>query len=147
MKTLREIAKENAAKIIDENLDRYNELSHLSHNHIWLEAMPDGTVHETEEASMQTYHYVKYSEQPVADILTIASCQYCDCDACASYKQAFDDDVSSEDFSEKWGYDRTDVDPDFATHLRDYEMYNYDFEQDALDAIDDIDYGYFDDEQ
>lgn len=138
--------KENAAKLIDENGDRYNELAHLSHNHIWIEAMPDGTVHETEEASMQTSHYISYPDEPIAEILTISRCQYCDCDACASWHQAHDKDVSDEEFEERWGFTKEDVGDDFASHLRDYEMYNYDLEDTAMTAIDNIEYGYFNDE-
>jgi len=147
MKTLREIAKENASKLISENIDRYNELAHLSHNHIWLEAHPNGDVTEAEEADRNTTHWIDYPNKEVESIYTIANCEYCDCDVCASWQQSGDDDITDEEFESRWGFSKEDVGNDFCSHLRDYDAYNGDIEDDALAAIDDIEYGYFDDEQ
>lgn len=147
MKTIRETAKENATELISENIDRYNELAHLSHNHIWLEAYPDGNVTEAEEPDNNTTHWIDYPTKEVASILTIAKCEYCDCDACASWRQSSDDDITDEEFESRWGFSKEDVGNDFARHLRDYDAYDGDIEYNALVAIDEIEYGYFDDEQ
>lgn len=146
MKTLRNTAKEAAMQLITDNLDTYNEWAHRCHTHVWIEVHPDGSVHQTEEANMQTCHYIDYPDNEVASILDIARCEYCDCDGCASYNQAFDDEIDGEEFEERWGYPRKDVDQDFAQHLKDCELYDYDMADNALAEIDEIPYGYFDDE-
>lgn len=146
MKTMRELAKDNAIALIEENLDVYNEWAHRSHNHIWIEALPDGSVHQTEEADMNTTHWIIYPNKAIANILTIACCEYCDCDACASYDQAHDDYIDDDEFKSRWRYRKCDVDDDFSKHLKDCEMYDYDMADNAVAAIDKIDYGYFDDE-
>lgn len=143
----REEAKKNAIELIEKNLDIYNEWSHQSQNHIWIECMPDGSVYQTEEADMQTRHYIDYPDEEVANILDIAICQYCDCDACASFNQSTDPDIDDVEFESRWGYKREDVCGDFAQHLKDYEMFNYDLADAAVKAIDEIPYGYFDDEE
>ena len=147
METLREQAKNNAIKMIKNNLDRYNELTHLSHNHIWLEVYPDGKCNEAEEVDRNTSHWIDYPDKAVATIYTIANCEFCDCDACVSWRDAHDEDMSDKEFAAKWGYDRLEVsDTDFAQHLKDYESY-IDPTDDVLSAIDDIEHGYFSDEQ
>ena len=146
METKREIAKENITKLINENIDRYNELSHTCHNYLWLEVYPDGTANETEEVSPMTTHWIDYPKKNVANVLSIAQGFYCDCDACESYKQAFDDEITDDDFKSKWGYDKGDVDKNFAQHLKDYEAYDYDMVGNACDNIDDLYFGYFEDE-
>lgn len=122
-------------------------MGHTSHNHIWIEVYPDGKVYQTEEVDMNTSHYLSYPDEEVQSILEIANCQYCDCDACASYKQSHDDDMDDQSFYDHWGYNKEDVDEDFAQHLKDYEYYDYDMAENALNAIDEIPYGYFDDEE
>lgn len=146
-RTLRETAKANAITLIEANLDTYNEWAHNHHTHIWLEAWPDGEVHQTEEASMQTTHWLDYPNHPVATILEIARCEYCDCGACASFDDASNPNITNEEFEEKWGYSREDVSGSFAQHLKDYEVYDFDMVDRALAAIDDIEFGYFDDEE
>lgn len=141
MKTLREIAKDNAREFINGNIETLNVLSHRSHNHIWVEVLPDGTVHLAEEASMQTYH------ANGVNVLDIARCEYCGCDACASYDQAFDGDIDNEGFARSWGFDRQDVEEDFFQHLRDFDFVYYDFENDVIAEIDNVEYGFFDDEK
>ena len=143
---IREIAKKNVENFVDENLDRLNELTHASHNHLWIEVYPDGSVNLAEEASMQTSHWIEYGKKAVASVLEVATCQYCDCDACLSYKQAHDDDVDEEEFHDRWGYSKEEVGNDFSSHLRDLESYDYDMPDKAMAAIDQIEYGYFDDE-
>ena len=145
MNTIRNQAKENAKKYVENNIDRLNELSHQSHNHIWVEVTPDGQVSMAEEADISTRHLSNGGE--IANVLTIASCEYCDCDACSSYRQSKDDDISDEDFSEHWGYIREDVSDSFAQHLKDCEAYNYDMADEVEEAIDDLPQGYFEDEK
>jgi hypothetical protein len=109
--------------------------------------MPDGSVHQTEEADMNTRHYIDYPYEEVANVLDIAICQYCDCNACASFIQSTDPDIDDEEFESRWGYKRDDVSSDFAQHLKDYEMYNYDMANISCEEIEEIPYGYFDDEE
>lgn len=145
MKT-REIAKKNVKSCIEQDLNKLNEVAHTSHNHVWLEVYPDGNVSLAEEADMQTSHWVKYGEKAVATVLEVATCQYCDCDACASFAQAHDEDVDEDEFLTRWGFEKKDVGDDFAQHLKEFEFFNYDLAADAVAAVDNIDFGYFDDE-
>ena len=144
MKT-REKAKEQTIKLIEQNIDRYNELNHTSHNKIWIEVYPDGNVYETEEASNNTYHMI--NDKKVANVLDIAKCEYCDCDACVSWRDAHDTEVTEEEFKTRWHYEKSDVGENFANHLKNYEYYDYEMADRAAEAIDGIEYGYFDDEQ
>ena len=132
--------------MIEENIDLYNKWAHTSNNHIWIEVYPSGNVYQTEEASMNASHYISYPDKEVQSILEIADCTYCDCDACASYNQAHDDDIEDQDFEKHWGYAKADVSEDFVEHLKDCEYYDYDMVERALEAYDDIPFGYFDDE-
>lgn len=145
----REIAKQNATELIAANLDRYNELMHDHSIHMWLQCNPDGTIDECQEADMNTRHYISYPDKPLANILDIITCGgQCDCDACVSWRDAHSGDMTDEEFETKWGYDRFEaygLDYSFAQHLKDYDAY-IDPTDDALSAIDGIEYGYFDDE-
>lgn len=144
--TLREIAKKNIESCIEQNINKLNELAHTSHNHVWLEVYPDGDVSLAEETDMQTSHWVKYGEKAVATVLEVATCQYCDCDACESFAQAHDEDVDEDEFLTRWGFSKEDVGDNFAQHLKDFEAFNYDMADDAVAAVNDVQFGYFDDE-
>lgn len=150
--SLRDLAKSKAIAICedDDNVDRYNEWSHTGNTHVWLCAGKDGDVWETEEADMQTGHYYDYSHEPIANILDICSCDsgYCDCDACVSWRDLEDDNISDEEFERRWGCerDKKELEYGFASWLRDWDAYYSDYAQDAINNINDIEYGYFDDE-
>jgi hypothetical protein len=56
--------------------------------------------------------------------------------------------MTDEEFEAKWGYDRFEaygLDYSFSQHLKDYDAY-IDPTDDVLEAIDEIEHGYFDDE-
>lgn len=150
--SLRDLAKSKAIALCedDDNVDRYNEWSHTGNTHVWLCAGEDGDVWETEEADMQTNHYYDYPNNPIANILNICSCDsgYCDCDACLSWRDLEDDNISDEEFEQRWGCerDKKELEYGFASWLRDWDAYYADYAQDVIDAINDIEYGYFDDE-
>lgn len=150
--SLRDLAISKTISICedDDTLDRYNELSHTGNTHIWLCAGCDGDVWETEEADMQTGHYYDYPHEPIANILDICTCDsgYCDCDACVSWRDLEDDNISDEEFERRWGCerDKKELEYGFASWLRDWDEYYSDYAQDAINNINEIEYGYFDDE-
>lgn len=96
--------------------------SHRSHTHQWVEVYPDGTVCETEEVDDNTGHYLEYPNRPVATLLEIASSSsgYCDCDVCCAIKWYEDHELATSE---------------------------WDYVEEMLDALESIEYGYFDDEE
>lgn len=144
MKAIRNQAKENAKNIIENNINRLNETRHQTHIHCWIEVRPDGVASIAEEADMTTIHL--YNGHELANVLDIACCEHCDCDACASYRQAKDPDIDDDTFRASWGYDRSEVSGNFAQHLDDCEAFDYDMADEVEEAIGELPFGYFADE-
>lgn len=138
------------------DVDELNDMivrSHGANSHKWVECMPDGTVHETEEADNNTSHWLDYPNKEVATIYEI--CQeragYCNCDICTMYRWFADEDKEEfiERYSEEdWNYCN---ETSLSDAILDFERENDGLTGEAIreqmiDAIEEIEYGYFDDE-
>ncbi len=150
MKTIREKAKENVQELSYETLHDWAVSEHTSRTHRWVEVHPDGDVSETEEADNNTTHWVDYPNKEVASIYEISaeSCEPCNCDICCLYQDYEDGD--KEEFlcghsEEDWEYCQENT---LEQALRDNDSLKSasDIRDEMLDNIDEIYYGYFDDE-
>lgn len=150
MKTIREKAKENVQNLDYDTLNDWAVSAHTSRTHRWVEVHPDGDVSETEEADNNTTHWVDYPNKEVASIYEISaeSCEPCNCDICCLYQDYEDGD--KEEFlcghsEEDWEYCQENT---LEQALRDNDSLKSasDIRDEMLDNIDEIYYGYFDDE-
>lgn len=152
MKTIREQAKENVHKLSNDTLNDWAVSEHTSNTHRWVEVHPDGQVSETEEADNNSSHWIDYPNKEVASIYEIstASCEPCNCDICCMYRHYEDCDGDKEEFL----YSHSEEDLEYCQEntleqaLRDNDSLKSasDIRDEMLDAIDEIYYGYFDDE-
>lgn len=135
-------------------LNRWLEASHTSNTHQWVEVYPDGDICEAEEFDMNTRHYIDYPDQEVPIIYEIAntSSGYCDCDACICYEHIQDvkrGNITEEQFEHWHGFKFSECRNDSLVQLLHNYAFNLswqDVEDDMVSAIEDIPYGYFDDE-
>lgn len=127
---------------------------HGGATHQWMEVMPDGTVHETEEAGNNTTHWIKYPTKEVASIYNICSesAEACDCDICTMYRHF--KDMDKEEFIERysendWEYcNETSLDDAILWFERDNDgLTGGDIREQMIAAIEELEYGYFDDEE
>lgn len=139
------------------DIDELNDMVVRSHDmstHQWVECMPNGTVHETEEADNNTSHWIDYPNKEVAAIYNIcsASGEACNCDICTMYRHF--EDMDKEEFIERyseddWNYcNETSLDD----AILDFERNNggltgEDIREQMIAAIEKIEHGYFDDEE
>lgn len=137
----------------DAELDDMVVRSHNGSTHQWMEVEPDGTVHETEEVDNNTTHWVEYPTKEVAAIYNICSesAEACSCDICVMYrwfsvedKEEFIDRYSEED----WDYcNENSLDDAILEFERDNNgLCGEDIREQMIDAIKEIEYGYFEDE-
>lgn len=127
--------------------------AHSANSHEWVECMPDGTVHDTEEADNNSSHWIDYPNKAVASIYEIcaASGAACDCDICTMYRHF--EDMDKDEFivfysEEDWNYCNENSLDDA---ILDFERENDGLTGEAIreqmiDAIKEIEYGYFEDE-
>ena len=125
--------------------------SHTSTTRQWVEVYPDGTINQAEEADNNTTHWISYPEKAVANIYTISNANCgCNCDICIMYKHF--EGLCKEEFIEAYGEDDWEYcnDNSLEQAIYDYSTDNGVFPSDIrdamLEAIDDIEFGYFDDE-
>lgn len=136
-----------------DDLDDMVVRAHDMHTHQWVECEPDGTVHETEEADNNTSHWIDYPNKEVASIYEICqeSAEHCNCEICTMYRWFADEDEEEfiERYSEEdWNYCNENSLDDA---ILDFERENDGLTGEAIreqmiDAIKEIEYGYFDDE-
>lgn len=153
MDTLREQAKGYVNAMSDDELEGMIVRAHKTNSHKWVECMPDGTVHKTEAADNNTTHWIKYPTKEVASIYNICdeSAETCNCDICTMYRHF--EDMDKEEFIER--YSEEDWDYCNETSLNDaileFERDNggltgEDIREQMITAIEELEYGYFDDE-
>lgn len=125
--------------------------SHDTNSHKWMEVTPGGKVRKAEEADNNSAHYVSYPDKPVASIFNIndESCELCNCDICTMYRR-FED--GKEAFIQDYGYTEEDWDYCNETSQDDAIVDNGGLDgegirEQMIDAIEEIEYGYFDDEE
>ena len=152
MTTMRQKAIDYVNGLTDEQLDRLLICGHDTNSHKWIEVYPDGTVNEAEEADNRTSHYINYPDKPVATIYNINDecAEACNCDVCTMYRRFLDCD--KEEFIEDYGQDDYDYcnentqDEAILDHEHENGNYGEDIRTQMLDAINEIEHGYFDDE-
>lgn len=155
MATLRENAIQQVKDMEYDYLRSLVTKSHDTNSHKWMEVTPDGNVHETEEADNNTTHWIDYPNKEVATIFNInnESCEACNCDICVMYRHAEDGkEAFIEDYGhteEEWDYcNETSLDDAILEFERDNDgLDGESIREQMIDAIEEIDYGYFDDEQ
>lgn len=155
MATLRENAIQQVKDMEYDYLRSLVIKSHDTNSHKWMEVTPDGNVHETEEADNNTTHWIDYPNKEVATIFNInnESCEACNCDICVMYRHAEDGkEAFIEDYGhteEEWDYcNETSLDDAILEFERDNDgLDGESIREQMIDAIEEIDYGYFDDEQ
>lgn len=151
---IRDDIKKTLQNYVADNWQRWNELTHTSHCHVWVEIYPDGKYHETEEPDDYTKHYIGSPGKRVESILHIASSNdyMCDCDVCHAlkeldeYKKGY---ITADEYKALMGFDVKDID---GQDLYDV-LYDYDFligQDDFVEQMEmnlaEIPCGYFDDE-
>lgn len=152
MDTLREQAKAYVNAMSDDELHSMIVRGHDTNSHKWVECMPDGTVHETEEADNNTTHWIDYPHKAVATIYNIANecAEACNCDTCTMYRHVAEYD--EEELVERWGQETLDY---YKTYSREQALLDDAREagissetirEQMLDAINEIEHGYFNDE-
>lgn len=152
MSTLREQAKAYVNAMSDDEIDSMIVRGHDTNSHKWVECMPDGTVHETEEADNNTTHWIDYPRKAVATICNIADecAEACNCDICCMYRRFRDGDKEDfiADYSEEdWNYcNEHTQEQAILEYEHDNGNYGEDIREQMLAAIDEIEYGYFNDE-
>lgn len=151
--SLRRKAIEYVEEMSDEELDDMVVRSHDMSTHQWVECEPDGTVHETEEADNNTSHWIDYPNEEVATIYEICreSAGRCNCDTCTMYRHFADYD--KDEFVDRYSEDDWDYcnNTKLEEAILDYERENdgltgEGIREQMMDAIEEIEYGYFDDE-
>ena len=126
---------------------------HKTNSHEWIEVLPNGTIKEAEEADNNSCHYISYPDKEVANIYDIhqQSAEQCGCDVCRMYRDFTE--LSKDEFVEQWDEDiydyvsSTDYEDAIVEDAHDNGIYEYDIRQQIIDAINDIEFGYFDDEE
>jgi len=152
MSTLREQAKAYVNAMSDDELESMIVRAHATNSHKWVECMPDGTVHETEEADNNTTHWIDYPRKAVATIYNIANecAGACNCDTCTMYRQLTECD--EEEWVERWGQDALDycktytLEQALLDDAREAGISSETIREQMLDAIDELEHGYFNDE-
>lgn len=150
METIREQVKREIENYKYESLVRFLVKQHTSCTHQWLQVYPDGKICETEEADDYTSHYISYPDKEVACLYDIAlsNACYCDCDTCKQYSDI--DELDKEDFVYTWGEDIYEycLHEPFEQGLIDEcpAGWHLDMIKEMLETLNDIPYGYFDDE-
>lgn len=151
--TMRQKAIDYVNDMSGEQLDHLLVCGHETNSHKWMEVEPDGTVHETEEADNNTTHWIKYTTKKVASIYNICdeSAEACPCDICTMYRHF--KDMDKEEFiecysEEDWDYcNETSLDDAILVFERDNGgLTGEDIREQMITAIEELEYGYFDDE-
>ena len=151
--TFREKAIEYVNKMTDEELDRLIIMGHDTHSCKWIEVYPNGTVHETEEADNNTSHYIQYPNKEVASIYMIhrECAEACNCEICTMFR--WFEYESKEEFIERysendWNYcNNKKLEEAILDQEHENGLYSDDIREQMITAIEDIEYGYFDDEE
>lgn len=150
--TLREQAIQAVKDIDYEALKDMLVRSHTCTTHQWMEVHPDGTISETEEADNNTRHYISYPDKEVANIYNIsdANCG-CNCDICTLYNHF--ESLTKEEFLDIHNEDDLEYCKDYTREQAIYDVCTdngacpEDIREWMLYVIEEIEYGYFDDEQ
>lgn len=153
--TLRQSAIHQVKNLEYSYLRRLVVMSHDTNSHKWIEVRPDGMVYQTEETDNNTTHWINYPNKEVASIFNIndESCEACNCDICRMYRHAED---GKEAFIDDYGHTEDEWNYCIVTNKDDaiveYEIENGGLEgegirEQMIDAIEEIEYGYFNDEQ
>ena len=127
--------------------------SHKTNSHEWVEVLPDGTVKEAEEADNNSCHYISYPDKEVANIYDIhqQSAEKCGCEVCRMYRDF--NELTKEEFVENWNKDiydyvsSTGFEDAIIEDAHDNDIYEDDVRQQMVDAVEEIAFGYFDDEE
>lgn len=151
--SLRRKAIEYVEEMADEDLNDMVVRAHDMSTHQWVECEPDGTVHGTEEVDNNTTHWIDYPNEIVACIYEICSASggACNCDTCTMYKHFndMDKDEFVERYSEEdWNYcNEHSLDDAILDFERENDgLTGEDIRKQMIDAIEDIEHGYFEDE-
>lgn len=155
MKTIRQQAIQTIKDMDYSDLEALVVKSHDTNSHKWMEVTPGGKVRQAEEADNNSAHYINYPDKEVASIFNIndESCEACGCDICTMYRHAED---GKEAFIEDYGYTEDEWDYCNETSHDDaiveYELINGGLDGESIreqmiEAIENIEHGYFDDEQ
>lgn len=153
MKTNREKAIEyiNVMDVYDLNFLVVR--AHDMRTHQWVECEPDGDIHEAEEVDNNTLHWIDYPNKEVAKIYDICqeSAEPCNCDICTMYRDS--EDMGKEEFVEHYSEDDWNYCNETSLNdaILDFERENdgrtaEGIREQMIDAIKEIEYGYFDDE-
>lgn len=126
---------------------------HKTHSHEWVEVLPNGTIKEAEEADNNSSHYISYPDKEVANIYDIhqQSAEKCGCEVCRMYRDF--NELTKEEFVENWNKDiydyvsSTDYEDAIMEDAHDNDIYEDDVRQQMVDAVEEIAFGYFDDEE
>lgn len=144
----RELAKEQVRNYSTDYLNDIIVRGHTSETHEWVECLPNGSIHETEEADNNSRHYVSYPDKEVENIYNIsdANCG-CNCDVCTMYKHF--EGLDEDEFIDAYGKDMLDYCKTYTLEqaiLDECGEFTEDVRYEMLDAIDNIPYGYFNNE-
>lgn len=151
--SLRRKAIEFVENMDDNDLRDMVVRGHDMRTHQWVECFPDGSVSETEEADNNTTHWIDYPNKAVATIYSIcrAGCG-CNCDICTMYSDF--GSMEKDEFVERYSEDDWDYcnDNSLDEAILEYKRNNdglsgEDIREQMIDAIEEIEHGYFDDEK
>ena len=152
MTTMRQKAIDFVNNMSDEELDRLLVCGHDTNSHKWVEVYPNGDVNETEEADNNTTHWIDYPKKQVACIFNICyeSAESCNCPVCRLYNdfETLNHNAFYELYSEKdWDYcnEHSRFDSIIDSE-HDEGNYSESIREQMLEAISEIEYGYFNDE-
>lgn len=153
MKTNRQKALDYIKDMKIDVLEQYLIDGHKTNSHRWVEIEPDGNVHDTEESNNNNSHWIDYPNKEVASIYEVCreSAEPCNCDMCTEYRHF--NEMSKEEFIESYSEDSYEYweSRTLDEALLEYEIDNgrdaEDIRDEMLEAIDEIEYGYFDDEE
>lgn len=140
----------------DWDIDNLNDMvvrSHDGSTHQWVECEPDGDIHKTEEVDNNTTHWIDYPNKAVASIYNICqeSPEHCNCDVCTMYRWFSEENKGEfiERYSEEdWDYCcENSLEEAILEFERDNDgLSGEGIREQMIDAIKEIEYGYFDDE-
>lgn len=152
MKTYRQQAIDTVKSWKKEYLSELIVRSHNDLNHEFIEVYPDGKVYDTEEPDNNTTHWVSYPSKSVEIIYQIhyESCEACNCDVCHMFREY--DHLDEDEFLNVYGAEALSYcksmtrDEAILSAAHDNGDYEEDIRDNILSTLENIHYGYFEDE-
>lgn len=152
--TLRENLKNSLTSISDSIIQDWWVDKHTACSCKWVEVYPNGTWAVTEEVSANTTHWLDYPNKQIESIYHIcdSSSQYCDCWVCTLNRDYDNEEMTDEEFEQEYEFTRESIkDDSFKQLVADYyhnkDVYECQVRDELINAVDNIEYGYFDDEE